>query len=476
MNWNTKNFISFLSLALSTAPWLSAAAAVELEDLAGTWSLNTLDTPARIRETFYNVETGQTRIGDTLGDVSLANEIVVDLFLPDPFEVSSQLFQFTASGSLSGAENGTVTQMSGGRLAYASGGESYTIYANPAGDILKQSAADEDRQSLALALKRPLSLAAADLAGEWNVASYTTPDALTVHSLDGRVVDAFFIGEFRSFRGHIAIGAGGAISGDLSGTAAVQGPGSVSVSVGGGPVTFAVNASKNVMIATLAQDDEVEYIVLTKRPETLVTSELAGSWRVTALEVPDEYVESYYNSDTGQARQADLALAAGGGEQWADAYHPALFSFRRFSMEVAASGTFSALGGGSLAADGAGGLIVSVDGETTPLDCNEDKSLLTGIIDDGAGSQVLIIAIRVGAAAATRLDDAVDLKMSQTAPGAPLVLSWNGASDLTLQFLDEAGIWQDAALPDGADSLLVDPTAFGTKGLFRIAQQPPAAE
>lgn len=465
------------------------AGAVELAELAGTWSLNALETPARLRETFYKpaltdeyeVTTPESiRDGAHANETAGFNEHVVNVYFPDPFLVETSSFQIAIDGSLSGSETGNITQINGNRLTVEDDGETFTVYANAAGDILKQSSADANVQGLVILLKQPESLTTSELEGTWSIVSFAAPEDILVDIalapikvqdfyVDiNRVVDTSFAGDFAIFDGTIEINSLGEMTGDVEGSATAFGPGTVSVDVGDLVLSFVINASKNTMIATLTQDDEVEYIMLVKKPSALTTNELAGSWRFTALEVATQYHETYIKEDPFQFRQVDISQSPLTDEQWVDISHTGSFQLNRLSLQVGESGAFSGFGGGSLTANDSQGVNLLIDGDTLPLHCNADKTLLTGVIDDG-DAQTLVVGIRVSGEPPATFDKEVALDLAPAGVGEPFMISWNGASNLTLQTYNPEEGWVNVDLPDGTDSFSVDPAEFGSTALFRIA-------
>lgn len=467
----------------------STAAAVELGELAGSWSLNTLETPARLRETFYKpalTDADEVTTPESVRDGSHANETagfnehVVNVYFPDPFLVETRSFDIAIDGSLSGSQTGDITQINGNRLTVRNDGENFTVYANATGDILKQSSADANVQDLVIALKKPDSLTTAELEGSWNVTSFAAPEDIVVDIAMApitvqdfvvdinRVVNTSFAGDFGIFEGTIVLDALGAMTGDVTGTATANESGTVSVDLGDLVLSFAINASKNTMIATTTRNNEVEYIVLVKSPDSVITSELAGSWRFTALEVATAYRETYIKEDPFQSRQVDISQSPFVDEQWVDISHTGSFQLSRLSLQVGESGAFSGSGGGSLTSNGSHGVTLLIDVDTLPLYCNADKTLLTGVIDDG-DAQTLIVGVRVSALPAPTIDKEVDLNLEPAGAGEPFVISWNGASNLSLQTYNSEGTWVNMNLPDGTDSFSIDPAEFGSTGLFRVA-------
>ena len=160
------------------------------------------------------------------------------------------------------------------------------------------------------------------------------------------------------------------------------------------------------------------------------------------------------------------------GEQWIDLFHPGQFDMTRLVLQVDEAGNFSQYGGGSFTPHNGSQVNITLDGDTVPFYCNDDQTLLTAIVN-GADEQMLIVAIRTGDEIPNTFDEAVGLQISPAKPGEPLVISWNGASNLILQALNvEESAWELIELPDGTDAIEIDPVESGPVGLFRVVELP----
>ena len=277
---------------LGSLALLANVSASEIADYAGTWRFHAYDSPARLREVFLNTSTGSIRFGEDANAFAGVDEIVVNVFFPDPFSVSSGVFELDAGGALTGDLDGNLLQAANNRLTIRDF-EVFTLHANVAGDLLKRSEGTRDQQGIALALKSPDSLTTADLAGSWKLVTFRTPDDITVIRDDERVVDTFFHGDFNAFDASLEIDASGNISGEFSGTTSITGTGAVTLSIDGADFPFSINASKNTMVSSFAQNDETEYVIMVKEAQMIAQSALKGTWRLTALEVPTNFRETY---------------------------------------------------------------------------------------------------------------------------------------------------------------------------------------
>ena len=464
---------SAMSNVLSAATLLSLSStlgAVELADLAGDWALSKLDTPSRLRETYYNENTETYRTSANSIESTQPGEILADAFYPDPLHVSTVDFNFAANGSITGGETGTVLGISNNRLTYSDGIELDTVYSNIPGDVLIASSHDIDQQDLALCLKRPDSLVTSDLAGTWNLVSFINPDNISTN-VTTRLADTYFVGETSLTKGAVTFDASGNISGLFAGTLAVTGPGSVDAAViGSGVIPFAVNESKSFLVATLDQGDEQEIIVLARQPGTLTTAELAGSWRFCTIQVPTTLIERFRNVVSGTYRQADSAGLALPDEELVDIFHPDPFKANRFTLQVQTSGSFTGFGTGTMTPNGDQSVNLFIDGENLTFHCNADKTVLIGGLVEQYTHE-LIVAVRTASAPLEKLQEIVDLKITRTSGVDPMVITWNSASNKTLQGATTLGEWQDIPEADGSDSFVVDPNESAFK-FFRIGVSP----
>lgn len=444
--------------------------AAEVTEFVGSWRLHGLETPARLQERFYNEVTGQFRTGFDASAVPAEHEYIVDVFFPDPFAGINTSFTLAPDGNISGGVQAQFRNFRSNRFTYQEGSEVFTVFANVAGDILKRSDAIPEMYNLYIGLKSPESLTVSDLHGTWDIVTYTTPQDIVVNKFEGRVVDTFFIGQFRTLSATISIDPVGAIEGDFDGTAEATGPGTVSFDIDGSIYHFSINASKNVLVGSLSQSSETEYLVLVKRPESLSTSELSGNWRFTALEVPTSFRKRYYNQVSDTFQVTGMSYTSGPNEQFIDIYHIGEFSNLRLDLHVNEDGSFSQLGGGTLTAGIDNRANLFVDNKTIIMNPNSDKTMLTGLISD-SNSQILVIGIRVQGKIANTFNESVELDLTPTDAGDPFVLSWKGATYLMLQtYNSEEGIWEDVEFSNGQDSLTADPEQYGSTGLFRIIE------
>jgi|GEM_PF-5350233 len=451
---------------------VTSLGAVETGDLAGEWTLAELSGPSRLRKVYFDTETSATRTTANSNEFAAGSEELVDVFHPDPVVVDTRSFAIGAGGEVTGGESGQVVGVSGNRIVYLEGAEQTTVYRSLGGDILLASGRDEDQQEQTLCLRRPASLATAEMAGEWHVVSMVNPDALSKSTFEGKLADVYFVGTPSLVAGDITIAANGSFSGLFTGTMTASGssPGDVTVSAGGGPIAFKTNASKNLALATVDDGDEQEYITLVRKPASLTTAELAGTWRASALRFPTTLTEILYNVVTEGGRQVDSSEPAGPNEILADLFHREMAGLTRLQLQVDDSGSFTALGGGTFTANGDRSVTLSLDGESIALQPSADKTFMVGGKSD-SDSHELIVLVKTAEAVAASFNEEVDMQALEVDGG--LLFNWNSASYLRLE--ESSGIsseWTEVQGTAGSDSHRVDPGAAGGSRFYRVAERP----
>ena len=463
-----KSLLAAFAVSILTAP----AGAAELADLAGDWTLSELLGPTRLRETFYNPDTDTSRDGDDSLDFAAAGEILVNAYYPNEFLTETRDFNISPTGVVSGGENGTIVSFSSNRILYAGNGELTTVYSNMTGDVLLASGRDEDQQEQIVGLKRPSSFAVVDVAGAWHVISTISPRNLSKNFVDGRLVDTFFVAESSLIDGSIEINTGGGFTGLFSGTIAGTASGDITVTTAEGGIPFRINASKNLMAATPGDGDEQEYILLVKKPSSLTTSELAGTWRVSSFQIPTTLVETYLNPDSGQSRQADNSDFAQSGEFLVDLFHPAGFEVNRQHVVIDASGTITGTETGALSARPDRSVQISLgDGDGLTLHPNADKTVLIGASPDVEGeSKEIIVAIKTNGTMPTNFEELVDLKTVEPTDGE-LIFSWNSSDNTQLEASGTLSGFSEVMEASGGDAFSVDTTGGGSM-FFRVAERP----
>ncbi len=450
----------------------SSLGAAEIGDLTGNWTLAEFSGPTRLRKVFVDTATTTVRTTENSNEFARPGEEIVDAWYPDPVVAASREFAIDAGGGVSGGESGQVLSIRRNRILYAGDDGATTVYSNPGGDILLTSSRDEDQQDQTLCLRRPASLATAELAGDWRLVSLIQPDGMSKTQFEGKLADVYFIGEASLTQGDITINSLGGFSGLFSGTLAASGPlpGDFTVNAGGGPIPFRVNATKNLAVATVDDGDEEEYIVLVRKPAALATSELAGNWRASVLRFPTTLTEILYNVETEGGREIDSSEVAGPNEVLADLYHKEMPELIRLQLQVDGGGSFSALGGGSFTANGDRSVTLSLDGESISLQPNADKTFMVGGKAD-SDSHELIVLVKTADTVPAGFADGVDLQLVPA--GGRTLLSWTSASDLCLE--EASGSlsgWSEVLPAAGTDAYPVDPAAGAQARFFRVAERP----
>ena len=466
MNSSHKNLLAPASLALLLA---SPATGVELTDLAGDWTLAELNAPSRLRETFYNTETMTSRTGANSSDFAKVNEILTDAFYPAPLSTFSRSFSISTDGAVSGDENGQVVSLSSNRLVFSDSSELITLYSAVSGDVLLSSGREVDEQWQTLCLRRPTSYATADANGTWALISMVNPRNISKNFLDGRLVDTFFVGVHDLFVGELIVAANGTFSGSFDGTITGSPTGDMTLTTPDESIPFKINASKNILATTRGNADEQEIILLAKKPASLATAELAGSWRISAIMIPTRLTENFYNVVTETTRQADSGGIAQTNEILVDIFHPERFEVNRLQLMVEASGSFTGTAPGTLTANANRSVNLAIDGENITLHPNADKSVMIGAKTNPLTHE-LIIAVKTSEIVPTTFEEIADFKTLPAEDGK-LVFSWNSANNIRLEDSGSLDGWGEVTEAAGSDSLTVD-TAVGGSRFYRVAQRP----
>lgn len=462
--------------ALSALLVLSLAAplrAVELADLAGDWTLAEFRSPTALREIFYNQDTDTSRTGDDSLDFAAPGEILTYAFYPSPLLTETRSFNLSPTGQVTGNESGTVLSFSSNRLLYSDGSENTTVYSNTTGDVMLTSQRDEDEQNQTICLKRPSGFTIADAAGPWHLISSISPGDITRNIVDGRLADVYFIAESSLTEGQIIVNGNGTFNGLFSGGISGTPDGNVTVTTGGGAIPFRINASANVMTATPGDEDEQEYVVMVRKPASLATADLAGTWRVSAFKIPTALTETYYNQDTDQSRQADSSDFAQEGEVLVDVFHTAGFELMRQQVFIDSAGNIAGTETGTLSANGDKSVSVVFGGNALVLHPNANKTVMIGTTVDEGEAKEIIIVTKTSETVATTFDELVDLKTVET-PGQ-LVFSWNSSSNLKLEASSTLSGFSEVTEASGGDAFAVDTTGGGS-GFFRISERPEEPE
>lgn len=449
----------------------SMLTATELNDLAGDWSLAEFVTPSRLRETYYNAVTEETRTSKDSSDFALINEILVDVFYPDPASSTSRSFVLDLEGVASGEETGKIIRVSNNRLVYDDGEALSNLYTNSTGDVFLATSGTDDQQILSIGLRQPDSLVTGDLVGGWTLLSMISPNDISKNIVNNRLVDVFYGQDPSINKIDAEITAGGALSlnGTVAGTFSIVGN-SGSAQLGPQNISFELNASRNVMTGRVGDDDEEELIVLVKTPSTLSTAELQGTWSLSTFRMPSVLTETYLNPTTMETRQGSSDDFAGPGEILVDVFHPGSFNTERYELQVSSSGTFTGVdSGGTMTGNPDGTVTVNVDGDLTFFP-NADKTFMIGQTG-GEDDLEFLVMIKTSDSIITDLDERADL-VSLKRPGGGLVINWNAGKDLILEESNSLApdLWEESAEGSTNGSAVIEATT-APKRFFRIARK-----
>ncbi len=357
--------------------------------------------------------------------------------------------------------------MSNNRLVYFDGEKLSNLYTNSTGDVILTHSGGTDQQTLSIGMRKPDSLDAADIAGQWTLLSMISPNDISKNVIDNRLVDVFYGQDPSITRISVEIGAEGhlSIDGEVAGTFSIEGN-SGTANLGPQNIPMQFNASRNVMTGRVGDDDEVELLVLVKTPSTLSTAELEGTWSLSTFLMPSVLTETYFNTASMESRQGDSDDFAGPGEILVDLFHPTSFKTQRYELQVSSSGAFTGVAPGGTMIGNADGT-VTVNGEITFYP-NADKSFMIGKSGDEDELEFLVM-IKTSDLIITDLAERADL-VSIKGSGGGLILNWNADEGLILEESSvlAPGLWGESPEGSASGSAVIE-TSESPKRFFRIA-------
>lgn len=450
-----------LTLLLATALPLPA---VEFTDLAGDWSIADLCVPAALQEEYYDIVTTSTRLAPNSCATPGINEILQDVYYAEAHATELRSMSFSPTGAVTGQETGQALSISQNRMIYSDGMDPIAVYSNTTGDILLTSERTTELLEQSILLKKPTTLTTAELQGAWFIVDMINPNDLTKTYGGGNLTDVRYEADSSMVSGDINIDAAGNFTGLFSGTITATGPGDADVNAGG-IIPFKSNAAKNIAIATPGDADESEYIILVKKPTTLTTAELSGTWRVSALRIPTTLTKSLYDNVAFTTRDVDSDVFPNGNEFVTGTLHEEKFDLVRLQLQVAADGT---LPNGSFVANPAAKTVTfNYDGDTVLAHPNADLTFMVGTVIE-PDSHELIVFIKTADTAPTTFEETTDLQTITS--GSELLLNWNSTSGTVLQESSLLSGWTTVEEATG-DTYTADTTTVGTR-FFRVAELP----
>lgn len=254
-----------------------APQSVSGSDLAGNWTLLTMDTPEQlIKMTATNgvltnlmtwtgnsvFPTGVARIGS--GSMTINSDGTLSGFAQD---------SFTGTYSIGGSGQISVTINSG---------DSFTMpaFVNSSKDVMFALHRDDEanRQELIVMVKAPSSASVADLKGLWRVTTFSAPGSVFLNRTTNNYITSISLtGEFKKSQSAYY---SASLSGFISGLIESPAIGALAVSSGGvGTITFTnnlgeisshsgyLNASKNLFVVVENDGDSIGITLVTKAPD-----------------------------------------------------------------------------------------------------------------------------------------------------------------------------------------------------------------
>lgn len=480
LNGKMKKHRHYLSGAAFGLLFATAASTLgaELQDGAGNWHIAGIFTPSALRESYYNATTGVSRFSDNSQDSAKAGEELADLFFAGGFAVQASEFTMSSLGALSGDVTGSAILTSSKVIKASTGNGPVRLLVNASADVMALAESNAgDENEFTMLVRRPTAAVTADLAGTWRVFDFGMPDDLTETYFNHQtqqarqggsddnagpneeLVDVFFIGGFETLDVGVTMTSGGSFSGAFSGTASTTANGTVTLNPGDGTEVFQMNASKNLMIRSLAQpvDNDQRFTALMKLPASLSLAELAGPWRFARLAIPNRLVETVYNGST--TRDIDSNENAMNGEEMVDVHFPGVFEAEQGVVGIGADGSLAAGFSGSVAVGATPGQVtITVDGEALTFYVNDTKDVMLHVSETGDEQQIIAV-LRVP------LDP---MKIALDTDDGKLNLLWVGQSDVKLQKTSTLTGWSDVTSSTGQSAFESSTT---TAEFYRLVRE-----
>ncbi|MFP4156207.1 MAG: hypothetical protein ACLFU4_01155 [Opitutales bacterium] len=486
-----KNLVLFLILSHLAGQLVFASE-------TGDWQVNGLLLPSRLRESFYNQATTQTRLGENSFDYAGSDEELVDTFFPATGEILKLGVTLT-NGDITGDETGTYTIGAQGRVLLDLPDDSdLRAYTNLAQDTWIIPAIDANSMEFNIGTRKPESLAVADLEGAWTIASLSlssdlvenyaplsggdtrvAPASTNFAAEDETLADLFFP-EMPALKTYsISINSSGSISGDSTGNASVDDTAkTVSLDIdGNGALEFSTNAGINLLARAQTNPvpeghpDAVELILGLKEKANPSLADLAGIWRWQSFEIPARLIKNFYNTDTDSFRETlNSQEVAQTNEILVDTYFSTELNTDNGLISINQGGVVTGSDPGSIAIEG--GSIVYTPATPDPdegpltLYLNETGEILlaTEVEEDYL---TLLTLVKVESEAVNSLDALVDVKIDVDPSGKPS-LNWNESTKFRLlKSTDLGGTWEVISeTTDRGD--FQDSETGATSGFYRI--------
>lgn len=455
----------------------STSSGASLQDGAGDWHIAGIFTPSALQESYYNATTGASRFSVNSQDYAKAGEELADMFFAGGFSIQAAEFTLSGLGSLSGDVTGSAVLTGSKVIKACTANGPVRLLVNASADVMALAESNAgDENEFTMLVRRPTTAATADLAGSWRVFDFGMPDDLTEnyhnfvtqqgrqggsddHAGDNeKLVDVFFKGGFETLDVGVTMTSGGSFSGAFSGTASTTATGTVSLNPGDGVELFQLNASKNLMIRSLAEPSSFDqrFTALIKLPSSLTLSELAGPWRFARLSIPNRLVETVYNGST--TRDIDSGDNAMPGEQLVDVHFPGSFEAEQGVVGIGADGSLAAGFSGSVAVNSPGEVTITVDSQPLTFYVNDTKDVMLHVSATGDEQQIIAV-LRVP------LDPA---KIALDTDDGKLNLLWVGQSDVKLQKSTTLTGWTDVTSSTGQSAFESSTT---TAEFYRLVRE-----
>lgn len=436
------------SLWLATSLLAASALPAPAFELDGDWKVASLSVPSILEPV--------PGPGDALGDLTNTDRFAL---AQGDVTVTGNTF----SGDLNGPLDGSISVNPSGEVTLVDQAAAISEFrVNATSDVIVGLETDEPGTlNLQLWVRQPAAVTLDEVAGDWNIVGLCTPSELVKTFSGGELTDLEGGDLFDLFKAPLAISTNGRFTTDIPGEGTVEGsitasgPGSLRASPegpdAGPPFDLFLNASKDVMIATVGEADFHELLILLRVPSRTIQHELQGRWNLATYSTPafialernqQDTVIGVTNADAFEATRGLVNVSPEGD------------AFGRLSGEVVNDASMQP--GGLL-----GQLELQVGSVEPLIAClNADANFFVAG-ESEASSQQLIVGVRS--------IKPFGLEASLIPFSDSIEVRWVGAPNRRLQELisTDPVIWDDIQQSIG-ESCVILPLA--SDGIFRVAE------
>ncbi len=424
-----------------------------------------MGTPTYLVESYFNGNTQAIRQSTGPYDFARDGEMLVDVYFQEEVFAENGSLSVDAQGAVTGDESGSLRVTKDKRAVLTLPDSLIPFLLSPAGDVLVRAISEDPHdQEFVVAIKKPTDATTAGLAGNWRVLEFVMPDDITEvyynsqtmqtrnttsssdFGMEGeQLVDLFFKGEFETVSAPVTIAGNGTFSGAFGGTISTTIDGTVTINAGEGNETFFLNHSKDLIIRTLKELDDVRITIIVKLPSATTLADVAGPWRLTSMSTATRLREAYYNGMTQMTRTTDdSGEFAMTGEQLVDTFFSADFEIGGGVLSIKEDGTMGGIAaGGTVAITGPGTGTVTLGPDVYTFYANPTHDVMWSVSSNSEEQEIFAL-VRIPVEPMKLVLDPEDTNPT---------LFWEGQSGVKLQKSTDLGAgWSDVSNSTGDSS------------------------